>query len=122
MRRTAIGVAVLATSVGLVMLPRQDFPVAGEPFAVAKIEVSTAPRKLYAPDVTASVAQAPATPAAAAAQVEATNGVKITHGSDNPRGPLIIDVAQALGAKPPAAPDSGLPERSKDGLLPRVAQ
>ena len=119
---TAAGVAILVIAVGLAMLPRRDFPVAGEPFAVAKVEVLPAPRKLDAPDVTASVRQTPALPAASAAQVETTNGVKITHGSDNPHTPLIIDVAQALGAKPLAAPDSHLPERSKDGLLPRMAQ
>jgi hypothetical protein len=118
----AIGVAILAIAIGLVMLPRRDSPVAGEPFAVAKVEVLPAPRKVDGPDVTASVGQTPAAPAAPAAQVETMNGVKITRGSDWPPKPLIIDVAQALGAKPPAAPHSRLPERSKSGLLPRIAQ
>ena len=120
---TATGVAILAIAVGLVMLPRRDFPVAGEPFAVAKVEVLPAPRKLDAPDVTASVRQTASPPADAAAQMEATSGVKVMRGSGGgPPKPLIIDVAQALGAKPPAAPDSHLPERSKYGLLPRIAQ
>jgi hypothetical protein len=118
----ATGVAILAIAVVLVMLPRRDFPVAGEPFAVAKVEVLPAPPKIVAPDTAASISQTPAARAASAAQVETANGVKITHGSDNPHAPLIIDVAQALGAKPLAAPDSRLPERSKDGLLSHIAQ
>jgi hypothetical protein len=119
---TATGVAILAIAVGLVMLPRRDFPVAGEPFAVAKVEVLPAPRKLDAPDVTASVRQTASPPATLPAQIEETSGVKITRGSAGSPKPLIIDVAQALRAMPPAAPDSRLPERSKYGLLPRIAQ
>ena len=95
----ATGVAILATAVGLVMLPRRDSPVAGEPFAVAKVEVLPPPRKLDAPDVTASVRQTPAAPAASAAQVEMTNGVTVTRGRAGPAKPLIIDVQRALGAK-----------------------
>jgi len=104
------------------MLPRRDLPVAGEPFAVAKVAVLPAPPKLAAPDTTASVVQTPATPAASAAQVETTDGVKITRGSGGPTKPLIIDVAQALGAKPASAFDSGLSEKSKYGASPRIAQ
>jgi uncharacterized protein len=120
-RGAATVAAILAIAVGLVMLPRRDFPVKGEPFAVAKVEVLPAPRKLDAPDATASVSQTTATPAASAAQVETTNGVKITRGSGGPPKPLIIDVAQALGAKLPLAPDSRLLDKSKYGLLPRIA-
>jgi hypothetical protein len=110
---TAAGVAILAVAVGLFMLPRRDFPVAGEPFAVAKVEVSSAPRKLDAPDVTASVRRTASPPAASAAPIEATSEVKVTRGSGGPPKALIIDVAQALRAMAPAAPDSRLPERSK---------
>jgi hypothetical protein len=112
MRGAATVAAILAIAVGLVMLPRSDFPVKGQPFAVAKVEILCAPPKLV---------QIPATPAASAAQVETTNGVKITRGSGGPPKPLIIDVAQALGAKLPPAPDSRLPDKSKYGLLPHVA-
>jgi hypothetical protein len=108
--------AILAIAVGLVMLPRPDFPVSGQPFAVAKLEILPAPPKLVAPDTTASVGQTPATPAT---KVETTNGVKITRGSGGPPTPLIIDVAQVLGARLP--PDSRLPDKSKYGLLPHVA-
>lgn len=118
----AAAVAILAIAVGLLMLPRRDSPRAGEPFAVAKVEVLPAPRKLAAPDITASVRQTPAAPAASAAQVETTSGVKVTGGSGGPPKPLFIDVAQALRAMHPAAPDSRLRERSRDGLLPRMAQ
>lgn len=121
MRGAATVAAILAIAVGLVMLPRPDFPVKGQPFAVAKVEILPAPPKLVAPDATASVAQIPATPAASAAQVETTNGVKITRGSGGPPKPLIIDVAQALGARLPPAPDGRLQDKSKYGLLPHVA-
>ena len=119
MRGAATVAAVLAITVGLLMLPRRDFHVNGEPFAVAKVEILPAPPKLVAPDATASVIQTPATPAASAAQVETTNGVKITRGSGGPPKPLIIDVAQALGARLPPAPDSRLLD--KYGLLPHIA-
>jgi hypothetical protein len=110
--------AILAMAVGLVMLPRRDFPVKGEPFAVAKVEVLPAPRKLDAPDTTASVSQTTATPA----QVETTSGVKITRGAGGPPKPLIIDVAQALGVQVAPTPDTRLLEKSKYGLSPRIAQ
>jgi uncharacterized protein len=121
MRGAATVAAIIAIAAGLVMLPRPDFPVKGQPFAVAKVEILPAPPKLGAPDATASVVQIPATPAASAAQVETTNGVKITRGSGGPPKPLIIDVAQALGAKFLPTPDSRLPDKSKYGLLPHVA-
>ena len=101
-KQATIGVAILAIAVGLVMLPRRDFPVKGEPFAVAKVEVLPAARKLEAPDATASVSQTPATPTVSTAQLETTSGVKITRGSDGAPKPLIIDVAQALGRQAPA--------------------
>ena len=88
---------------------------------MAKVEVLPAPPKLDAPDVTASVGQTPAPPAASAAQVETTNGVKITGGGGGPPKPLIIDVAQALGLQLPPAPDSRPLEKSNYGLLPHVA-
>jgi uncharacterized protein len=110
--------AILAIVVGLVMLPRRDFPVKGEPFAVAKVEVLPAPRKLDGPDTTASVSQTTATPA----QVETTSGVKITRGAGGPPKPLIIDVAQALGVQLAPSPDTRLLEKSKYGLSPRIAQ
>jgi hypothetical protein len=96
---TATGVAILAIAVGLVMLPRRDFPAAGEPFAVAKVEVLPAPQKVDAPDVTASVRKPVAPPIASAEQVEATSGVKVTRGIAAPPKALIIDVQRALGVK-----------------------
>jgi hypothetical protein len=121
MRVAATVAAIFAIGVGLVMLPRPAFPVKGQPFAVAKVEILPAPPKLDTPDATASVVQTPATSAASAAQVETTNGVKITRGSGGPPNPLFIDVAQALGAKPPPAPDSRSLDKSKSGLLPHIA-
>ena len=101
-RGVATVAAIMTIAAGLVMLPRRDFLVRGEPFAVAKVEVLPAARKLDAPDVTASVSQTPAMPTVSAAQVETTSGVKITRGSDGAPKPLIIDVAQALGRQAPA--------------------
>jgi hypothetical protein len=101
-RGVATVAAIMAIAAGLVMLPRRDFPVKGEPFAVAKVEVLPAARKLDAPDATASVSQTPTMPTVSAAQVETTSGVKITRGSDGAPKPLIIDVAQALGRHAPA--------------------
>jgi uncharacterized protein len=121
MKGAATVAAILAIAVALVMLPRPDFPVKGQPFAVAKVEILPAPSKLVAPDATASVVQTSATSAASAAQVETTSGVKITPGSAGPPKPLFIDVAQALGAKLPPAPDGRPLDKSKYGLLPHIA-
>ena len=71
-------------------------------------------RKLDAPDATASVGQTPAPPAASAAQVETTNGVKVTRGTGGPPKPLIIDVAQALGVKLAPAPDHRVLDKSRN--------
>jgi hypothetical protein len=117
-KEATIGVAILAIAVGIVMLPRRDFPVRGEPFAVAKVEVLPAPRKLDVSDATASASQTASPPSASAAQVETTSGVKITRRAGGPPKPLIIDVAQALGVKLAPTPDTRLLEKSKYGLLP----
>ncbi len=115
-----MGAAILAMAIVLVALPRRDFPLNGEPFAVAKVEVLPAPRKIDAPDVTASVRQTNPPPAAAAAQVQTVSGVRVTGGGGEPAKPLIIDVAQALGLKLAPAPDPRLVEKSNYGLLPRI--
>jgi uncharacterized protein len=120
MRGAATVAAILGMAVGLVMLQRPDLPVKGQPFAVAKVEILPAPPKLVAPDATAGVAQTPATSAVSAAQVETTSGVKITPGPAGPK-PLFIDVAQALRARLPPAPDSRPLDKSKYGLLPHIA-
>lgn len=121
MRKAATVAVILAIAVCLVMLPRPDFSVKGEPFAVAKVEILPPPPKPLAPDATASVVQTAPT-AASAGQVEMTSGVKITRGSGGgPPKPLIIDVAQVLSARLPPAPDSRLLEKSKYGLSPRTA-
>ncbi len=116
----AIGAAILAIAVGLVTLPRRDLPLSGEPFALAKVEVLPAPRKLPPPEITASVRETVAPPVASAEQVEATSGVKVTRGGGGPPKALIIDVARALGLKLAPAPDARLVEKSKYGLLPRI--
>jgi hypothetical protein len=104
-RAAAKGAAILAIATVLFMLPRRDFPVNGEPFAVAKVEVLPAPRKIDAPDVTASVRQTAPPPAASAPQAEATGSVKVTDGSGGVSKALIIDVAQALSVKPAPSPE-----------------
>jgi hypothetical protein len=100
-RRAAAGAAILVITVVLVMLPRRDFPVNGEPFAVAKVEVLPAPRKIDAPDVTASVRQT----ASPTTEAETASSVKVTSGSGGASRALIINVAQALGVKPAPSPE-----------------
>jgi hypothetical protein len=95
-RGAAVGAAIFAIAIVLVMLPRRDFPVKGEPLAIAKVEILPAPRRIDAPDVTASVRQAAPPPA---------SSVKITGGSGGASKALIIDVAQALGARSAPSPD-----------------
>jgi hypothetical protein len=119
MRGVAIVTTILAVGVGMVVLPRPDLPAKSQPFAVAKVEILPAPPKLVAPDTTASMVQTPATPGVSAAQVETTDGVKITGGPGGPPKPLIINVAQALAAQRP--PDSSAPDKSKYGVLPKTA-
>jgi hypothetical protein len=114
----AIAVAIFAIAVGLLTLPQRNFPVSGEPFAVAKVEILPAQRKLDSPDVTASVQQTASPPPASAAQVETMSGVKITRGAGGPPKPLFIDVAQALGVKPAPTPETRLHEKSNYGPLP----
>ena len=99
----AAGVAIVAAAVGLAAFPRGVSSRNGEPFAVAKVEATPAPRKSDAPDVTASVGQTLAPAIASAEQVEAKSGVKVTRGMGAPPKALIIDVQRALGAKGPSS-------------------
>ena len=117
-KEAAIGVLLLAIALGLVALPRRDLSLNGEPFAVAKVELLPAPRKLDAPGATASVQQTASPPSTSTAQVETTSGVKITLGPGGPPKPLIIDVARVLSVKLAPAPDTRLLEKSKYGPLP----
>jgi hypothetical protein len=112
--------AALVAAIGLFALARRDAPLGGEPFAVAKVEVSPAPPKPAAPGVSASARESIAPPIASAVQVEAASGVKVTRGSGGPPKALIIDVAKALAANNAPAPDQRLVEKSQHGLLPRV--
>jgi hypothetical protein len=120
LKGVAISASILAIAVGLFTLSRRDLSINGEPFAIAKVEVSPAPQRAAAPETTASVRQTPAPPVASAEQMEGTSGVKVTRGTGGPPKPLIIDVAQALGVKLAPAPDPRLVEKSKYGLLPRI--
>lgn len=98
-RVVAAAVAV-ALAIGLFALARRDAPLAGEPFAVAKVEVLPSPPKPEAAEVSAGPPKAVAPPIASAAQVEADSGVKVTRASSAaaPKG-LIIDVTRALAAR-----------------------
>jgi polysaccharide deacetylase 2 family uncharacterized protein YibQ len=116
--RALTGAAAVATAIGLFAVARRDAPLNGEPFALAKVEVLPAPRKLAAPDPPAGAHEAIAPPIASAEQVEAASGVKVMRGNAGPPKALIIDVARALGVRP--APDARIVEDSKYGLLPRV--
>jgi uncharacterized protein len=119
-REVAIGLAIVAIAVGLIILPRRDLSINGEPFALTKVEVLPTPPTDLAPNTTASVRQPVASPAASAEQMEAMSGVKVTRGSGGPPKPLIIDVARALGVRLAPAPDPRLVEKSNYGLLPRI--
>ena len=119
--RAAAVAAAVALAIGLSALARHDAPFGGEPFAVAKVEVLPAPPKPATPDVSAGAHEAVAPAIAAAAQVEAASGVKVTRasGGDPPKA-LIIDVPRALAVNLAPAPDQRLVEKSKYGLLPRI--
>jgi hypothetical protein len=102
--RTVAGVLTAALAIGLLGLARRDAPLAGEPFAVAKVEVLPAPPKPAAPAVSASSHEAVAPPIASAEQVEAASGVKVTRASGGgPPTALIIDVPRALAVQPAPA-------------------
>ena len=119
--RAALAVAALAAVIGLVMLARRDSQSGGEPFAVATIEVAPTPAAPMAPEVAASVREAAPPPIAAAEQVEAASGVKVTRaGGGGPPNARIIDVERALAVKLDASPDPRLIEKSRTGPLPRV--
>ena len=99
MRGVATSAAILAIAIVFVMFPRKDIPVAGEPIAVAKVEVLPAPRKLEAPDVAAIVPQTASPPIVSPAQIEASGVKVIRGGGSGPPKPLIIDVTRALAAR-----------------------
>jgi hypothetical protein len=108
--RAVAGVLTAAVAIGLLGLARRDAPLAGEPFAVAKVEVlpaplkPAAPPKPAAPAVSASSHEAVAPPIASAEQVEAASGVKVTRASGGaPPTALIIDVPRALAVQPAPA-------------------
>jgi uncharacterized protein len=121
--RALAGCAALAAAIGLIALARRDYPLGGEPFAVAKVEVAPAPAspRPAPPDASAGAQEAVAPQIASADQVEAASGVKVTRvGGGGPPNALIIDVPQALAVRLEAAPDPRLVEKSRYGLLPRV--
>jgi uncharacterized protein len=102
--RAVAGAAAVALAIGLITLARRDAPLGGEPFAVAKVEVSPARPKPAAADVSAGAHEAIAPPIASAKQVEAASGVKVTRASGGgPPKALIIDVARALASGPASA-------------------
>src|SRR5271165_420145 len=121
--RALAGAAALAAAIGLIALARRDYPLGGEPFAVAKVEVAPAPAPPQPPppEAPASVHEAAAPAIGSADQMEAASGVKVTRvGGGGPPNALIIDVPQALAVRLEAAPDARLVEKSRYGLLPRV--
>ncbi len=120
--RALAGVVALAAAIGLIALARRDYPLGGEPFAVAKVEVAPAPAPPRPAPSDASASAQEATPPliASADQVEAASGVKVTRaGGGGPPNALIIDVPRALAVRLEAAPDPRLVEKARYGLLPR---
>jgi uncharacterized protein len=121
--RALAAIAALAAAIGLIALARHDYPLGGEPFAVAKVAVAPAPVQPRPEPSDASARAHEATPPliASADQVEAASGVKVTRvGGGGPPNALIIDVPRAPAVKLEAAPDPRLVEKSRYGLLPRV--
>jgi len=111
-----VGLAALALAVGLTALAGRDArlgpdtPLAGEPFAVARVEAAPPPPKPATREIPPVAHEAASPPIVAVGQVEAASGVRITRGGGGPPKALIIDVARALGAKP--GPDARLGETS----------
>jgi hypothetical protein len=122
-RRTArivVAVGLAALAIGAVALLRTvDWRRGGEPYAVARIELSAGPSA--APAAAGAPAKAdPALSTLNVDQVEADSGVKVVRSGGGPGGSMIIDVPQALSLRLPPAPDRRLTEKSRFGLLPRV--
>jgi hypothetical protein len=116
-----VAAAAVVAAIGLFALAQRDAPLGGEPFAVAKVELLTAPPKPAPPAVSPRARESIAPPVAAGARVEAASGVEVTRGSGGgaPKA-LIIDVARALADQHAPAPDHRLIEKPQDGLLPRA--
>lgn len=105
----------------LVVAIRRD-PDGGEPMATARIE----PRKAPAPaDPNPAVATAAAEPArtqSSARQLEHESGVTVVRpGSDVPAAIVITIPDSAATVKLAPAPDNRLVERTRFGLLPKIA-
>lgn len=118
---TAGAACVGAVVLGLAFVAalRHD-PDGGEPVAYAAIEKRTAPISSAPPsaDTSPSAARGPAS----AAQLETSAGVTVVRPGDDAPGAIVITVPDEVGPiKLAPAPDNRLVERSRYGLLPKLA-
>ena len=115
--------ALLAVGLGVFFVETDD-RMGGEPYAVASVElhpfVPPAPAPSAPQAASASTASNSFAPSSASA-VEMASGVKVYRGAAAPPGSLIITVPEAIGLHLTPAPDKRLVDKSKYGLLPRVA-
>ncbi|MFO1151531.1 MAG: divergent polysaccharide deacetylase family protein [Alsobacter sp.] len=104
-------------------------PYGGEPFAIATIERAPpapppAANETEKPAASVAEAQPDAAPKErmTAGEMEQMSGVKVTRGAggEAPQG-IVIQVPQPGDVKLPPAPDKRLVERSRHGVLPKVA-
>lgn len=115
-----VGVAVLG--VVLYAAIKRD-PDGGRPVAVASIEKRAAPPPITPAGPSGpSVAEAPNSGAANAGQLETSAGVTVYRPDASAPGSIVITVPdQAATIKLAPAPDMRLAERTRYGLLPKVA-
>lgn len=114
-----MGTALLG--VVLVVAIRRD-PDGGEPIATAKIEKRAAPPVAVSGTPATASADTPNKGAASADQLEASAGVTVYRPDASAPGAIVITVPDDAGTiKLATAPDNRLIERSRYGLLPRIA-
>jgi polysaccharide deacetylase 2 family uncharacterized protein YibQ len=114
-----VGTALLG--IALVAAIRRD-PDGGEPVAVALIEKRAAPPAQPPSAPAASVAEGPNRGAASAGQLETSAGVTVYRPDASAPGSIVITVPDDAGTiKLVPSPDNRLMERSRYGLLPKMA-
>jgi uncharacterized protein len=117
----ALAAAVLAAGGLILILARSaDHQFGGEPYAVARVEAPppAPPKAPPPPSVAATTISGPMS----GAEVETQSGVKVVrNGGGRPPGALIIEIPDAVEVHLTPAPDERLVERSRHGLLPRIA-
>ena len=119
------GIVVLAGALGVFVWITDD-GMGGQPYAVARIERTTArstpsTAATGLPPVSTDVTGTIAGNRATGADVEAQSGVKVVRQGDGTTpGALVIQIPNDLGIQLNPSPDQRLVERNRHGLLPRI--